>query len=164
MASESPAWERVGAGGGLSGHMSTNLWPGRSSSCCCSGPLPSPSPGGTSADQWLSWNRPWESPRAAMTLDNHPRIPLECTKEYWALKSWVLCYFIHFNFLAELLVENLELKLSQGISQACQAVPFQLIRGDLCSGSAAQYGKEAEPPRLAKTDPSSGKQVLKPSL
>lgn len=110
-----------GVGGIWSGLLPEATWalasgPGSNSSCCQNGPLPWPGPEGTSADLWLSWNRPWESPRAATAVDKHPRIPLECsTRIHWALRSWVLCYFF-LIFGWSLSWEFITLKLPQNTS------------------------------------------------
>ena len=104
--------------------------PGNSGGCCCYRPSLWPGPGGTSADQWLSWNRPWESPREATALENHPRIPLKCfARVHWARKvlGFMLFYpFLFFGWAFQLEMWNTKAIPGHSL-QTCHETPLWLI-------------------------------------
>lgn len=94
-------------------------------------------PWGTSADQWLSWNRPWESPREATALDNHPRIPLKCfARVHGAQKvlGFMLFYpFLFFGWAFQLEMQNTKAIPGHSL-QTCHEAPLRLTSRGLGLG------------------------------
>ena len=94
-------------------------------------------PWGTSADQWLSWNGPWESPREATALDNHPRIPLKCfARVHGAQKvlGFMLFYpFLFFGWAFQLEMQNTKAIPGHSL-QTCHEAPLRLISRGLGLG------------------------------